>query len=59
MKIELDDNTATTIQVACACTLLVVVAIIVYRYNAVAYEKGYVQKVVPNTTQTYWTKDKE
>jgi hypothetical protein len=57
MKIELDHQTAFTIQVACACALLVVVATLIYRYNSIPYEKGYVQKALPNSTQTYWTKE--
>jgi hypothetical protein len=57
MKIEICDYTKHTIMFAFFCVTMCVLTVCVYKYNCLAYEKGYVQKQLDHSTQTYWTKE--
>lgn len=58
MKIEMDDNSSMTISTVAICVTVILVSLMVYRYNAIAYEQGYTQKQLENSQMTYWVKEK-
>lgn len=57
MKIELNDEASTTAITAIIALTIITIAVLIFRYNAVAYEQGYVQKQLENSQMTYWTKE--
>lgn len=57
MKIELDDEASTTAITAIIALTIITIAVLIFRYNAIAYEQGYVQKQLENSQMTYWTKE--
>lgn len=58
MKIEMDDNTSVAICWTATCMVLVLISLMIYRYNALVYEQGYTQKQLQNSQMTYWAKEK-
>jgi len=57
MKIELNDEASATAITAIIALTIITIAVLIFRYNAVAYEQGYVQKQLENSQMTYWTKE--
>lgn len=57
MKIELNDEASSTAIVLIVALTIIALAILIFRYNAIAYEQGYVQKQLENSQLTYWTKE--
>ena len=56
MKIEICDSTRDAIIAASICATVCVVALLIYRYNALAFENGYTQHQLENSQQTVWVK---
>jgi len=58
MKIEMDGDACTAVCVLSICTMVVLVAFFIYRYNIVAWEQGYTQQQLQNSQQVMWVKNK-
>lgn len=56
MKIEICSETSTAIIVTSICATVCVLALLCFRYNSLAYEKGYTQKQLENSQMTVWVK---
>ncbi len=56
MKIEMDSDTSIAVCVTAICAVVVAVSFLIYRYNALAYEKGYTQKQLENSQMVIWVK---
>ena len=52
----MDDNARVSVIVVCICVAVCIVSWLTYRYNIVAYEKGYTQVQLTGTQNTMWTK---
>ncbi len=56
MKIEMDDNTGWVVIAVAVCAVVAIIALLIFRYNALAYQEGYTQEQVPGMPSTIWVK---
>ncbi len=56
MKIEMEEGTVVAVSVVAICIVVVCLSFLIYRYNALAFEKGYTQKQLENSQMTIWVK---
>jgi len=59
MKLELDENSYLVIVVVAICLTVITLSWIMYRYNALVYEKGYTPIQLQGTTTVVWTKGQQ
>lgn len=57
MKIELNEEAATTAIVLTIAATIIALAFLVYRYNATVFEQGYTQRQLENSQTSIWVKD--
>jgi hypothetical protein len=59
MKIEMCETTSITITVVTISLAVCFVAFLIFRYNALAYEKGYTQQQLRESQETVWVKPQQ
>lgn len=59
MKLEMDEKSNIAVLVSTICLTVLVISWMIYKYNALVYEKGYISVQMQGTTQVMWTKGAE
>lgn len=56
MKIEMNETAGWVTTVVAVCCLVALISWCTFRYNSLAWEKGYTQQQIPNTQWVVWVK---
>lgn len=56
MKIEMNETAGWVTVVVAVCCLVALISWCMFRYNSLAWEKGYTQQQIPNTRWVIWVK---
>jgi hypothetical protein len=57
MKIEMNEDAKIAVCTTVVCATFMLMVFLLYRYNVVAFEKGYSQKQMENSQMTIWVKE--